>query len=342
MSNVETARVTSSYVHVQRALDLLGKRYFGRVQAPVDHIGRGAFFSDLTEAVVAYLVSNDVSTLGQLLLAGDLEVGTVFSHTGTFFCRGVSQYLQKKRRAMPDAYSKLDDFRLGLRLEVSINPEHLTSSSAPDHVSGQRRLFLAGIISNVANDIIEARPVLIGLVIPGGGFTEGADLGFHGLHSGEVFLSQMDQFAAAAAAYAATDKELARLEYTSEDSIKHAFAEVIGEPFVPKDRGDEMSDLTTTNLSVEGKRVTSAFAFKGPAKFHPLTVKDMGKNGDQIFRLFNEPADLVVVQHCHQITSAVRAHMRAFATQPGRVRMFALINGADTCRILRTYQKLGF
>jgi hypothetical protein len=277
-----------------------------------------------------------------MLVRNTLEVGSVFSHTGTFFCRGVSQYLQGKRRALPDAYAKLDDFSPGLRLVATINPDHLTSTSAADHVSGQRRLFFVGIIMAVSAQTIDVRPIIIGLLVPGL-FDEGVDLGFPASQSiGEIYLSQIDAFSEAASARAPTLAELEKLRFVAEKEVKEAFAEIIGEPFVPKDRADEMSDLTTTSLAVEGKRVSSAFAFKGPAKFHPLTVADMGKNGDQIFRLFNEPADLLIVQHCHQITSAIRAHMRAFATQPGRGRMFALINGADTFKILRTYRKLGF
>ena len=59
---------------------------------------------------------------------------------------------------------------------------------------------------------------------------------------------------------------------------------------------------------------------KGRAKPKKLTVADLGKNGDQISRLFSEPSDLVVLQHCDRVTSAVRDHMCAFATRIGRLR----------------------
>jgi hypothetical protein len=94
-------------------------------------------------------------------------------------------------------------------------------------------------------------------------------------------------------------------------------------------------------LILDGERISTAFAFKGPAKFHPMTNADLGKNGDQINRLFAEPARLLVLQHCHQITSPVRDTMRAFAQQMGNPRLFCLIDGYDTLRVLKAYGKCG-
>ena len=63
--------------------------------------------------------------------------------------------------------------------------------------------------------------------------------------------------------------------------------------------------------------------------------------GDQIDRLFSEPAELLVLQHCHEITPPVRGMMRAYAQQMGRPRLFCLINGYDTLRVLEAYGKCG-
>ncbi len=40
---------------------------------------------------------------------------------------------------------------------------------------------------------------------------------------------------------------------------------------------------------------------KGPAKFHAMTIKDLGANGDQINRLYEEDADIYILQQCHDI-----------------------------------------
>lgn len=68
-----------------------------------------------------------------------------------------------------------------------------------------------------------------------------------------------------------------------------------------------------------------------------MTMADCGKNGDQIYRLFNTPADVFVVQHCHRITPAVRKTVEAFAlSNYSRTCRFTLIDGYDTARILHT------
>ena len=335
------ATVTASYVHVQRCLDLLGSAYRGSTTPPQDSIHRGIFLSQLTRAVVAWLANHQIRTLGQLIASSELDVGSVFSHVGAFFCRGVSAYLDGKRTELPEIYAKLDDFRDGFRLTADLNPEHFTSVSSSTHLSGKSRLFFAGIVADATERLVRARPIIIG-ILGASVFGGDADLGFpHVESTAEIYISQIDSFEAAWTARNPSVEQLESLRHIPETAVKEAFASIIGEPFVPNDWGGEISDLTSTQLVVEGIRTSAAFAFKGPSKFHPLTVADMGKNGDQIFRLFNEPADLLVVQHCHKITSPVRAHMRAFATQPGRGRMFCLIDGADTFKILRAYGKCG-
>jgi len=71
-----------------------------------------------------------------------------------------------------------------------------------------------------------------------------------------------------------------------------------------------------------------------------MEMKDLGKNGDQIARLFDEPADIFILQHCHHIDSSVIKTMDAFANQINRQRKYCIINGIDTLRIFKAYNKL--
>ena len=71
-----------------------------------------------------------------------------------------------------------------------------------------------------------------------------------------------------------------------------------------------------------------------------MTLNQLGKNNDQIYRLAQEPAELLVVQHCHDITAAVRATLRAFTVTPGALRRYCLIDGKDSFKILKAYDKL--
>jgi len=121
--------------------------------------------------------------------------------------------------------------------------------------------------------------------------------------------------------------------------VKQAFAQHLREN-APKDWGGETSDFFTSHLHIEGRRVSTAFLLKGPAKFTPMTLRHLGKNGDQIIRLSHEPAEVLVVQHCHDILPQVIETLKVFATQPSRPKRYCLIDGRETLRILRTYDLL--
>jgi hypothetical protein len=83
--------------------------------------------------------------------------------------------------------------------------------------------------------------------------------------------------------------------------------------------------------------VTAAFLFKGPAPFAPMGLNQLGKNNDQIVRLASETADVLFVQHSHEILRAVRQTLRVFAVQPSRPRRYCLVDGRDTLRLLQAY-----
>lgn len=116
-----------------------------------------------------------------------------------------------------------------------------------------------------------------------------------------------------------------------------AFAEIISESEVPNDWGGEQFDLWSTVISVEGQRLRTAIAFKGPARFRPMTIASLGKNGDQIDRLAQTAADLMVVQHCHTITAPVVNMLKAYASNFRDPKRYMLIDGSDTIRILRHF-----
>jgi len=85
-----------------------------------------------------------------------------------------------------------------------------------------------------------------------------------------------------------TKVDLSALPDIPERQIKEAFAEIIGEPTIPKDWGGERSDLFSDRVRLDGKRISTALMLKGPAQFAPLTPAGLGKNGDQIDRVFSE------------------------------------------------------
>jgi hypothetical protein len=131
------------------------------------------------------------------------------------------------------------------------------------------------------------------------------------------------------------------LSQISEKMFKLGVQKIIGEQGRFTDWGGESSDLLTTRIILHGKRTPTAFAFKGPGKKGKLTPAKMGKNGDQIQRLFKTPADLYILQYWGQIEESVTEQMIAFAKiksiAEDKLISFCIIDGTDTKRIISAY-----
>lgn len=128
----------------------------------------------------------------------------------------------------------------------------------------------------------------------------------------------------------------------SEDSFKNGVQAIVGEPGKFTDWGGETSDLFSTRLKLKGKRRAVAFGFKGPGVSGPLVPARMGKNGDQMQRLFKEPAQVFLVQHWREIKPSVLDMMRAFAVDKavstGKPIFYGIIDGHDSERIRLAYR----
>jgi hypothetical protein len=157
---------------------------------------------------------------------------------------------------------------------------------------------------------------------------------WHGLDHFENFIEDFDEFNKVCAVPKPMD--VGPMKSVSELAFKSCLAKILGDA-TKQDWGGEMSDHFTSQLHLKGRRVTGAFLLKGPSQFRPMTLNHLGKNNDQIFRLSQEPADVLFVQHCHEIETAVRATLRAFAVQPGRPRRYCLVDGRDSLWLLQAY-----
>jgi integrase/recombinase XerD len=155
----------------------------------------------------------------------------------------------------------------------------------------------------------------------------------------ELQPDEIAQFAGMDQTWLPSNAEFKTQAQIPEKAVKELICELLGNHDVPRDWGGEECDVFSVNVLVGGKRKTGAFLLKGPAKFHPMTPKDCGKNGDQIYRLFNIAADVYIVQHCHYIGAAVRKTAEAFAlarsfSAPCR---YVSMDGAATARLLRAH-----
>jgi hypothetical protein len=74
-----------------------------------------------------------------------------------------------------------------------------------------------------------------------------------------------------------------------------------------------------------------------------MEVKHCGKNGDQVIRLFQSPADLFVIQFVGTVSEAVINHAHgeiARLKAQGKEAHFLIMNGQDTARVMHAYGRL--
>jgi hypothetical protein len=332
--------LTCWYMNQRRVIELLDTDAIAmRLQPwghlPSDHaIRRSAEIAILKNALQALLRQANIPTLGQLLTSGTHLQNELFTYYTNFYFRAV-----KETPAF--AYAKLDDFVSGLKLETRFHIDHFTSQSSFSELSGQKTLFVLGLVTDVVDKTIQAIPYVIANPLPQLG-QKATMIGRRWGTRFELYPEELDCFSRIAQRPSPNKARALRvLSSIPESEIKSAFAEIIGESSVTKDWGGETCDLISHLVTVDGERMPTAFLLKGPASFSPMKATHLGKNGDQIVRLFSEEAELFVLQHCHDVTSPVRAQMRAFAQQISRLKFFSIIDGHSTYRILSAYEKCG-
>lgn len=276
-----------------------------------------------------------VRTLEELLAKNEVSRGHLFTTFRDFYCRDVQRGKAPLVHAKYEGVSAPD---VTTQLHLRVHRDHVVSGSPASYLSGRvSDLFVVGIVDDIEGETIIANPLFIGR------WMRGATPMQTWLSSTEreLVIDVFDSFERVRNERDPSTRELEILRGIPENDVKHAFARIIGEPDVPKDWGGERSDLFTSYLRLEERRTTAAFLFKGPARFHPMTLADLGKNGDQIDRLYTEPADVIFVQHCHRITPPVRTLLRAMCNQVGSSKRFCLVTGYDTLRVLRAYGECG-
>lgn len=128
---------------------------------------------------------------------------------------------------------------------------------------------------------------------------------------------------------------------TAEARFKTGIAKILRERGHFQDWGGERNDLYTSRVRMFGRRHTAAFAFKGPGTKGILTPARMGKNGDQIQRLFKTPASVFIVQYWGQVAESVIEQMEEFAKAKSAVEgttvFYGVIDGDDSNRLLKAY-----
>ena len=161
-----------------------------------------------------------------------------------------------------------------------------------------------------------------------------------------LYVEDIDSFSKVRDVNPATVSHLLKDGYLNlaEDSVQMALEQILGVAFHKKDWGGEMNDLYTANVIVNGARSASAFLLKGNGlKKKLMEIGDCGKNGDQLVRLFDSPAQLFIVQFVGEVSESVikdaEGKVTALRAQ-GKQGCYCIMNGQDTARLLHAYGKL--
>lgn len=111
-----------------------------------------------------------------------------------------------------------------------------------------------------------------------------------------------------------------------------------------KDWGGELNDIFSTRLVMKGKRMISSFALKGKGTIGVLTPKKMGKNGDQISRLFEGTAQahfVVYIESVHEsVFDLMQTHAIKKSIETGKKIFYCIIDGTDLARLVEAYPQV--
>lgn len=128
-----------------------------------------------------------------------------------------------------------------------------------------------------------------------------------------------------------------------EEVIIHAFAEIIGESYVPNHWPGENEDLYTSRILLNGQRVQASFAFNGPGKVpaKETRLSDLGARGNQLLKMMRiTSSKLYVLQSVKYVSQDI---IDTFETairdrrHNGHHCYYCIIDGQDTATVLYAY-----
>lgn len=332
----DNASIRAWYASTQRLLELLDvtllpPQILCALQSPNPASSKVILANLLGPQLLAFLRKEQIHPFYRLVAQDRLTPGVRFTYQGHFYGKGFGA---ANRTPLVSLSENVNEILPGKKLLIEFSKSGLITDTAYTRLSGSTNLFAFCSVTEVEDELVRAVPYLIGDLVERTSF--GIDLRLADNLSLPV--QNIDQFKKVDFQWNPSKTEFNRLRDIPERQVKELFCSLLSEADVPNDWGGEETDVYSSNLTVEGKRCSAAFLLKGPAKFHEMTLADCGKNGDQIYRLFNTPADVFVLQHCHKVTPAVRKTMEAFAlSQYSRSCMYTIIDGYDTARILRSH-----
>lgn len=335
--------IDAGFINYRLCFSSLGPKFHKMFEenrkGPDDHLTQ--FYNNhlIVDLALGYCKVNEIQTLSTVLI--DPHVGEVFCSTEHSLGAGENVYKENIRVhseiSLPYDYPK--------KVMLNFNTQHFVADTGKLEMDGRSDVALIGFIRKIDDSNVTLWPLIIGA--PSFDHPENKDigvdpaaLGWGGFDYYQLVPEDIDEFAGLESVEDPTPQEwMETMGSLPESFVKNSICELLHEE-PKKDWGGESNDLFTPNIHVDGKRKTAAFVLKGPSKFSEMRVIHLGTNGDQIVRLANSPAQVLVVQHCHTVGEDVRAMLRTLAVQPSNPRHYCILDGKDTYRLLKANNKI--
>lgn len=303
---------------------------------PKNHATRMQREKTFNVVIQKLILETPIKTIQELIIDGELQEKAIIFFEGKTRFNGISEAIKNKEdinKRYVNFVAKVEGIDSDAELMGKFNVNHVTNDSAYANLQKSHDVSMIARVNSISGNQIDVRPIVIAERHEHP-ITQELNSSFRSFRyrvaPDEIFPNMISA--------EHSDFDINEMKSYSEDQIKKFFAEILHEGNVPKDWGGESSDLCSTKIMLNNKRFSGAFAFKGPSKFRKMTVGIMGKNGDQGIRLFEEPVDICFVQHCHYIDSNVIKLLEALAAS--RNKLYCVIDGNDTLRILKGYEKI--
>lgn len=319
------------YLSASRLATYLGPITAASFAHETSRLARSVEAQVVARHLLARLEEGSIRSLTDLAISGDLMPGQAFVHHGRFRGKGFSVETNHTPVFLNAAATEA---LAGFGLSMAFGQEGLLNDTARTVLGEQPKVLVIGYIQEVTHDKVIALPIAIGDLMA-------ADVGLPVGQAAVLQLSvdDIEQFVGAMSSQRGKALDLELTRNTPEQMVKELIARLLGDETLHKDWGGEKFDHFSSNLLVDGQRLTGAFLLKGPSRFHPMEMTDCGKNGDQLVRLFETPADVYVVQHCHTIGAAVRTTAEALAIRRSLIAPCRIVfmDGYATARLLRKH-----
>ncbi|MFG0256561.1 MAG: hypothetical protein ACF8GE_01530 [Phycisphaerales bacterium JB043] len=332
--------IDPGFINLRKCFSVFGEPYinFYNEHAKKD----GDWQDDLRNNHIAVEAALQICSAAKVPVLGELantpRVGVIFCST-------------ERLEGAPDVYEEgiervrnkvLLDAETDRTIWLDYGIEHFVASTGRSEQSHESYVSIIGQVRSVSDDALIIHPLIMGAPTFDHWRNSGIphSLAWYGFDLYQIFPEDIDQFSR----IKTIDRESCNdweetMKELSENFVKEQLATILGDE-TSRDWGGEQADHYSTSISIGGRRVSAAFLLKGPSKFREMTLEICGKRADQIVRLSKTNADLLIVQHSHDVGIAVRDTLRAFAVQPSNPRRYCIIDGRDTFRILKSYGNL--